>query len=88
MRRSIHQQHAEEHDMSRHPTGLGVMDLDSSLRAKLMFLNIIKALDTLEHIRFQNMLYLLHIVGWGVDNWVEQQAVRHLPMEPGRFIQR
>jgi hypothetical protein len=49
--------------MSRHPTGLGVMDLDSSLRAKLMFLNIIKALDTLEHIRFQNMLYLLHIVG-------------------------
>jgi hypothetical protein len=49
--------------MSRHSTGLGVMDLDSSLRAKLMFLNIIKALDTLEHIRFPNMLYLLHIVG-------------------------
>jgi hypothetical protein len=51
--------------MSCHSTGLGVVDLDSCPRAKVIFLNIIKTLDMLEYIRSQIWLalYSLYIVG-------------------------
>lgn len=39
----VHEQHTQQHDMARDSAGLGIMDLDGSLRAKLMFLDIEEA---------------------------------------------
>lgn len=36
----VHKKHAKQHDMSRDPTGLGIMNLDSGLGSNLIFLNV------------------------------------------------
>ncbi len=39
----VHQQHAEEHDMSGNTTGLSVVDLDRCRRPDLCFFHVVEA---------------------------------------------
>ena len=43
MRGCIHQHHAQEHDMTGYPPGLGEVNLDSCIGAYLVFFNVEEA---------------------------------------------
>lgn len=43
--RGVHQQHAEQHDVSSNTTWLGVMNLDRSLGPNLRLLDVVEAVD-------------------------------------------
>lgn len=71
MRRRVHQQHAQEHDMPRYSSGFGVVDLDGCLRPDLIPLHVEE----------------VDIMRARMDNRPKQNAVRHLPMKVLALIQ-
>ena len=71
MRRSVHQQHAQEHDVPSDAAGFRVMYLNSSLWSYHRSLNVEE----------------VDIVRCGVYDRPEEQAVRALSVEPLTLIQ-
>lgn len=68
----VHQEHAQQHNMTSDTTGVRVVNLQSGERPGLKFLDIEE----------------VDIVSGGMDNAEEEQAVCTLSMEPLRFVQR
>lgn len=71
VRRCVHQQHAQEHDMSCYPSSFGIVDLHSRLRSDLVPLHVEE----------------IDIMRARVDNRPEQKAIRYLPVKVLAFIQ-
>ena len=72
MRRREHEQHAQQHDMSRNAPSLRIVDLDGTLPPHL------RALDIEE----------IDVMRAHVHRGPEEQTIRHLAMEPLAFVQR
>lgn len=68
----VHEEHAEEHDMTSDATSLGVVDLDGGLRTELSLFDVEE----------------VDIVGKNVNAGEEEKGVGTLTMEPLGFIER
>lgn len=68
----VHQEHAQQHDMASDTTGITIVDLQGGERSGLEFLDIEE----------------VDIMGSGMDNGEEEQAICNLSMEPLRLVQR
>lgn len=74
--------------MARDSAGLGIVDLDGGLRAKLEFLDIEEARRGVSPVLRSSVGNSLHVVGSSVNDGKNQHGISHLPMEPLRFVQR
>lgn len=68
----VHQQHAEEHDVSSDTAGLGVVDIKCAKGADLRLFNVVK----------------VDIMGRDVDDGPEKQLVSNLAMKPNGLVER
>jgi len=68
----VHEEHAEEHDMSCNASGLLVVDLHRGLSAELVAFHVEE----------------VDVVAACMNNRPKEQAVSDLPMEPLALIQR
>lgn len=85
----VHQKHAEQHDVTRNATWLGVVDLESENRSNLRPLNIEEA-RTISRNPQASMtkMSLLDVVSSDMEDGEEQHGVCYLSMEPNVLIQR
>lgn len=67
----IHQQHAEEHNVTCYATCLGVVDIEGCLWTKLVLLDIVE----------------VDVVSEYMDRCEYQQRVGHLSVEPLRLVE-
>ena len=91
--RRVHEQHAEEHNVSGDTSGLRIVDLDRRGRPDLGPLNIVEAGHKLAEFwllfaRRRDAGHILHVVRRDVDNGEKEHGVRDLTVKPEVLVQR